>query len=52
MSVSVTFHLMYVKIIFSSVLFAVWPPFGKKLHVFTRLNLCSLHIYRLLNVYR
>ena len=29
--VSVTFHLTYVHIIFSSVWVAEWPPFGKQL---------------------
>ena len=35
-----TFHLMFVHIIFSSVWVAKWPPFGKELP--TRLTLCSL----------
>ena len=29
LSVAVTFHLMYVQIIFSSVYVVEWPPFGK-----------------------
>ena len=40
--VSVTFHLMFDHIIFSSVKVPVWSPFGKEL--FTRLNICSLCI--------
>ena len=35
-----TFHLTCFYIIFSSVLVAEWPPFGKKL--LTRLAICSL----------
>ena len=38
--VSVTFHLMCVHFIFSSVWVAVWPPFCKKL--ITRMPICSL----------
>ena len=34
-----TFHHMFVYIIFSSVWVAEWPPFGKKLP--TRLTICS-----------
>ena len=34
-----TFHVMFVHIIFSSVYVAEWPPFGKVL--FTRLTICS-----------
>ena len=41
-SVSVTFHLTCVNIIFSSVWVAEWPPFVKKL--LTRLTICSLCI--------
>ena len=41
-SVSVTLHLMIVKIIFSSVLVVEWPPFRKGL--FTRLTIFSLCI--------
>ena len=37
--VSVTFHLMYVHIMFSSVCVAEWPPFLKEL--LTRLTICS-----------
>ena len=46
--VSVTFHLMCVYIIFSSVSFAEWPPFGKKL--LTRLTICSLYILTIFNI--
>ena len=38
--VSVTFHLMRVNIIFSSVWVAEWPSFWKEL--LTRLTICSL----------
>ena len=38
----VTFHRMFVHIIFSSVLVAEWPPFGKEL--LNQLTLCSLCI--------
>ena len=41
-SVSVTFNLMFVNIIFSSVWVTEWPPFGKEL--LTRLTICSLCI--------
>ena len=34
-----TFHLMFVHYTFSSVWVAVWPPFGKQLHI--RLAVCS-----------
>ena len=40
--VSVTFHLIFVNIILSSVWDAEWPPFGKEL--LTRLTICSLCI--------
>ena len=40
--VSVTFHLMYVQIIFSSVWVAEWSPFGNEL--LTRLTICSLSL--------
>ena len=40
--VPVTFHLMYIHIILSSVWVAEWPPFGKEL--LTRLTVCSLCI--------
>ena len=40
--VSVTFHLMFVHIMFSLALVAEWPPFGKEL--LTWLNVCSLCI--------
>ena len=40
--VSVTFHLMFVDIIFSSVWVAEWSPFGKEL--LTRLAICFLCI--------
>ena len=35
-----TFHRMFVNMIFSSVWVAEWPPFGKEL--LTRLTICSL----------
>ena len=38
-SVSVTFHNMYVQIVFSLVFVAEWTPFGKEL--LTRLTVCS-----------
>ena len=38
-----TFHLMFVNIIFSTVLVAEWPHFGEKLH--SRLTICSLCIF-------
>ena len=34
-----TFHLMFVHIIYSSVWVAEWPPFGKELS--TRMTICS-----------
>ena len=37
-----TFHIMFVHIIFSSVKVAEWPPFGKEL--LNRLTICSLCI--------
>ena len=40
--VSVTFHLMYVHINYSSVWVAEWPPFLKEL--LSRLTICSLCI--------
>ena len=40
--VPLTFHLMCVHIIFSSVLVAEWPYFGKEL--LPRLTICSLCI--------
>ena len=40
--ISVTFHLMCVHIIFSSVSVAEWSPFGKQLLI--RLTICSLCI--------
>ena len=43
-SVSVTFHLLFVHIIFSSVGVAEWPPFGKELSV-DICFLCILTIY-------
>ena len=45
--VSVTFHLMFVHIILSSVWVAVWPPFGKELPA--RLTICSLCILTICN---
>ena len=39
-----TFHLMCVHIIFSSVLVVEWPPFGKEL--LTRFTICSLCILK------
>ena len=47
MSVSVTFHLMFVHIIFSSAWAAEWSPFGKELS--TRLTICSLCILTVCN---
>ena len=44
-SVSVTFHLMFVQVIFSW--FSLWPPFGKEL--LTRLTICSLCILTICN---
>ena len=46
-SVSVTFHLMNVHIIFSSVWVAEWLPFRKQL--LTRLTICSLCILTICN---
>ena len=46
--VSVTFHLMWVHIIFSSFSVAGWPPFGEKLH--TRLIICSRYILTICNI--
>ena len=43
-----TFHLTYVHIIFSSVMVADWPPFGKKL--LTRLTICSLCFLTICNL--
>ena len=46
--VSVTFHLMCVRIIFSSVSVAEWPPFGKQLlTLLTILSFCILTIYNI-----
>ena len=45
--VPMTFHLMCVHIIFSSVLVAEWPYFGKEL--LPRLTICSLCILTLCN---
>ena len=42
-----TFRLMCVLIIFSSVWFAEWPPFGKEF--LTRLTICSLCIVTICN---
>ena len=42
-----TFHLMFVHIIFSSVWVAKWPPFGKELP--TRLTICFLCILTICN---
>ena len=47
-SVSVTFHLMCVQIIVSSVLVVEWPSFGKEL--LTRLTICSLCILSICNI--
>ena len=41
------FHLMFVHIIFSSVLVAEWPYFGKEL--LPRLTICSLCILTICN---
>ena len=46
--VSVTFHHIFVHIIFSSVWVAQWPPFGKELP--TRLTICSLCILTICNL--
>ena len=45
--VSLTFHLMCFHIIFSSVLVAEWPPFGKEL--LTRLTMCYFYILAICN---
>ena len=45
--VSVTFHLMCVHIISSSIWVAEWPAFGKEL--LTRLAICSLYILTVCN---
>ena len=45
--VSVTFRLMIVHIIFSSVKVAEWPHLGKEL--LTRLTICSLRILTICN---
>ena len=42
-----SFHNMYVHIMFSSVQVAEWPPFGNE--QLTRLNICSLCILTLCN---
>ena len=44
---SVTFHLMCVHIIFSSVWVAEWPSFGKER--LTRFTICSLCILTICN---
>ena len=41
-----TFHFMFINIIFSSVWVAEWPPFGKEL--LTRLTICSLFVLTIL----
>ena len=41
-SVSVTFHLMYVQIVFSSVYVTEWQHFGKELSPRLTLHVCSL----------
>ena len=43
-----TFCLMFVHIMFSSVLVAKWPPFGKDLS--TRLTICSICILTICNL--
>ena len=45
--VPLTFHLMCVYVIFSSVLVAEWPQFGKEL--LPRLTICSLCILTVCN---
>ena len=45
--VSVTCHLIFVHIIFSSFWVAEWPPFGKEL--LTRLTICSLRSWTICN---
>ena len=47
MTVSVTFHLKYIHISFSSVWVAEWPPFAKLL--LTRLTIFSLCILTICN---
>ena len=47
--VLVSFHLMFVHIILSSVYFAEWPPFGKQL--LTRLTISSLCILTIVPVW-
>ena len=42
-----TFHLMFVHIMFSSVWVAEWPPFGKELP--TKLTICSHCILTVFN---
>ena len=42
---SVTFHIMSVHVIFSSVWVAEWPPFGKEQLI--RLTICSLCIFNI-----
>ena len=42
-----TFHLMFIHIIFSSVRVAEWPPFGKEL--LTRLTICYLCVLTICN---
>ena len=42
-----TFHLMYVHVIFSSVKVAEWPPFGREL--LTLFTICSLCILTICN---
>ena len=46
--VLVTFHLIFVYIILSSVYVAEWPPFGKEL--LTRLTICSLCILNICGI--
>ena len=46
-TVSVTFHLMFVQISFSSFWVAEWPPYGKEL--LTRLIFCSHCILTICN---
>ena len=47
-SVSMTFHLTCVRIIFSSVSVAEWPHVGK--YLLTRLTLCSRCILTICNI--
>ena len=42
-----TFHLIFVHIVFSSVWVAEWSPFGKEL--LTRLTICSLRSFTIHN---